>query len=317
MKHNYFELFVVFCDTVCLIPFIITIFNPNIELVWTTVFRLLTLLVFGHLLRCSKVSPFFFAVRTALVRAGPRLLLPVFFFFCLNIIISVILYYIEPCYNVDICGGQWKDLLDASFYSLVTMCTVGYGNQIAQYFSGRFLAVLLMIFGGAVFISLPLVIIGGEYDEALALLDTFESEKETQKKKHLKLRTQAFKLLGLSGFCNSSFMTPTANNRSSSKNMTIVAKKATISNDRMAKLLSGKVHRFDTSYSAIFKCHKNIRAVLKLAENESKECRHLSPLLLLCLSDLRSWIAILISHMDIAMEILDIEAGDNIFFFLY
>ena len=308
MRHNYFELIVVFCDIVCLIPFVITIFNPRIELLWTTVFRLLTLLVFGHLLRCSKVSPIFFAVRTALVRAGPRLLLPVFFFFCLNIVISVILYYIEPCYNIDTCGGQWKDLLDASFYALVTMCTVGYGNQTAYYLTGRFLAVLLMIFGGAVFISLPLVIIGGEYDEAIALLDTFEKENEIQRKKHKKLRMQAFKLLGL--FSHQSFISPDDNNmarRSAANKLPAVPTNPVA---RISKLLSGKVHRHDISNSAIFKCNKNIRNILRLAEKESKVCRHLSPLLLLCLSDLRSWVAILISHMDIAMEILDIEQGN-------
>jgi len=268
----------------------------------------LTLLVFGHLLRCSKVSPFFFAVRTALVRAGPRLLLPVFFFFCLNIVISIVLYYIEPCYNIDLCGSQWKDLLDASFYSLVTMCTVGYGNQTAQYFSGRFLSVLLMIFGGAVFISLPLVIIGGEYDEAISLLDTFDKENEIQERKHAKLRTQAFKLLGLSGLCNQSFVSPDNSNTTRfTTKLNIVARPTITPAARITKLLSGKVHRYDISNSAIFKCNKNIRNILKLAENESKTCKRLSPLLLLCLSDLRSWVATLISHMDIAMEILDIE----------
>ena len=264
--------------------------------------------MFGHLLRCSKVSPFFFAVRTALVRAGPRLLLPVFFFFCLNIVISIILYYIEPCYNIDLCGSQWKDLLDASFYALVTMCTVGYGNQTAQYFSGRFLSVLLMIFGGAVFISLPLVIIGGEYDEAISLLDTFDKENEIQKRKHAKLRTQAFKLLGLSGLCNQSFVSPdNSNTARSTTKQNILARPTVTPAARITKLLSGKVHRYDISNSAIFKCNKNIRNILNLAENESKTCKRLSPLLLLCLSDLRSWVATLISHMDIAMEILDIE----------
>jgi len=308
IRSNYFELFVIVIDIISLIPFIVNAIAPGVKLVWTTVFRLLTLFVFGHLLRCSKVSPIFFTVRVALVRAGPRLLLPVFFFFCLNIVISVILYYIEPCYNVDLCDYQWKDLLDASFYALVTMCTVGYGNQTAQYITGRFLAVLLMIFGGAVFISLPLVIIGGEYDEAIALVDTFRKGNDAQRKKHAKWRLQAFKLLGLSGLWKGSVNQNDVNDNNLKKVTPLPQQSMRLSSKmRISKLLSGTVHRFDHSNSAIFKCSQNIRNILKLANKESQTCNHLSPLLLICLSDLRGWIAVLISHMDIAMEILNIE----------
>lgn len=308
IRSNYFEIFVIVSDIICLIPFVVNIFAPDVQLVWTTVFRLLTLFVFGHLLRCSKVSPIFFTVRVALVRAGPRLLLPVFFFFCLNIVVSVILYYIEPCYNIDTCGSQWKDLLDASFYSLVTMCTVGYGNQTAQYITGRFLSVSLMIFGGAVFISLPLVIIGGEYDEAIALVDTFRKGNDDQRKKHAKLRLQAFKLLGLSGLCKGSVNQNNFNDNSMRKVTPFHEQSMRFSSKaRITRLLTGSVHRFENSNSAIFKCNQNIRNILKLANKESNACNHLSPLLLICLTDLRGWIAILISHMDVAMEILNIE----------
>lgn len=173
-----FTLITMIGDIICIFPFLLRagyIEPKRIHLdQGSRVFlRIIELLSISRILRSTKDIPAVKAIRITLSRAVYHLVLPIFFFFAFNVFAAVIAYFIEPCYNTDIC--PWLDLFDASFYSVVTMTTTGYGDQVPYYFTTRMLALVIMIFG-ALFISLPLAIIGNEYDEAWTEVNEKSSE---------------------------------------------------------------------------------------------------------------------------------------------
>lgn len=126
----------------------------------------LELLLTGRILRAVRRYPAIQAITRALSRSVEHLILPLFFFFVFNITTGVFFYFSTPCYNLETC--PWKNLFDASFYSIVTMTTsklyfsfdivfnnlipdpfylAGYGNQIPMFEFSRFVACCVMIFG--------------------------------------------------------------------------------------------------------------------------------------------------------------------------
>lgn len=123
------EVFLFFCDIFGVVPFFVQLFYyhprniqmqdmPEIALVLLTV---LELLITGRIFRFLKDIPAVRAIRIALSRSAPHLVLPLFFFFVFNITAGVLFYFIEPCYNFEQCF--WVDLFSATFYSIVTMTT--------------------------------------------------------------------------------------------------------------------------------------------------------------------------------------------------
>lgn len=163
-----FTLVTMIGDILCIFPFLLRAgyIQPKrirLEQGSRVLLRIIELLSVSRILRSTKDIPAVKAIRIALSRAIYHLVLPIFFFFSFNVFAAVIAYFVEPCYNTRIC--PWIDLFDASFYSVVTMTTTGYGNQVPYYLTTRMLSLVIMIFG-ALFISLPLAIIGNEYDAA-------------------------------------------------------------------------------------------------------------------------------------------------------
>lgn len=79
------------------------------------------LLSCAKILRLTKDLTSVLAVRLALGKSMQHLVIPLFFFLVFNIFFGVVLYFLEPCYNIDICA--WKNLFEACFFSVVTMTT--------------------------------------------------------------------------------------------------------------------------------------------------------------------------------------------------
>ena len=73
-----------------------------------------------------------------------------------NIIFGITSHFLEPCYDRSVC--QWENMFEASYFSLVTMATIGYGFQVPRYFLTRMLAVVMMSSGG-LFLAMPLSIV--------------------------------------------------------------------------------------------------------------------------------------------------------------
>ena len=104
------------------------------------------------------------ALYLTVARASPYLASPCFFFVLFNIFGGTAFYFIEPCYDGSnlFQSCPWTSLFDTTFFTVVTMTTTGYGNQVPSYIHSRFFAVIVMLFG-SLFMSMPLAIIGNEY----------------------------------------------------------------------------------------------------------------------------------------------------------
>jgi hypothetical protein len=149
-----------------LIPFIVNgiYLEKDISNEWIRI--LLRLL---DLLNCLRVAvicadiPAIWALRRAIVLALPHLIAPIFFFFVINITGSVIIYFLEPCYDVATC--PWEDLMQCFLFTVVSVSTVGYGNQVPVYEHTRLVIGSLILFG-ILFICMPLALLGNEYEKA-------------------------------------------------------------------------------------------------------------------------------------------------------
>ena len=83
--------------------------------------RFVDLLATARIIRATKDIPALKAIRIALIKSIPHLVVPLFFFFVFNITFGVAVYFLEPCYDYTLC--PWEDLFEASFFSVVTMTT--------------------------------------------------------------------------------------------------------------------------------------------------------------------------------------------------
>ena len=138
-------------------------------------FRIVDLFLIGKVFRSIKDMPAVWAIRLTLYNAVPQLILPIFFFVVFNVTAAVVLYYMEPCYDQTACA--WISLFDSTFYSVVTMTTTGYGDQIPVLEYTRMMACFVMIFG-VLFMSMPLAIMGNEYEDAWKVVNQKIEEKE-------------------------------------------------------------------------------------------------------------------------------------------
>jgi hypothetical protein len=126
LKQDGLERFLLMADILGIIPFLITAvylrpYQVADNQAQNVVMTLLELLITARILRLIKNMPPIRSIRIALLNSVDHLVLPIFFFFTFNITAGVFLYFIEPCYNVDIC--PWQDLFESTFFSIVTMTT--------------------------------------------------------------------------------------------------------------------------------------------------------------------------------------------------
>ena len=112
-------------------------------------------------------------------RVKQPLIVPVFFFFLFTFVFGSLIFYFEPCYDID----DWcvfDSVSDAMYFCMVTMTTVGYGDQVPIDWRTRLLAMIIMLFG-SLFLSMPLSVIGSEFDAVWK-----EKEKDEEKARKLK-----------------------------------------------------------------------------------------------------------------------------------
>jgi hypothetical protein len=96
----------------------------------------------------------------AVERSIRPLVLPVGFFFTIALQFGALLVFVEPCYDALTC--PFKDVFNGAFFATVTMTSVGYGDQVPRTLGGKLLSVVIMLVG-ALFLSMPLAIIGNEF----------------------------------------------------------------------------------------------------------------------------------------------------------
>ena len=78
------------------------------------------------------------------------------------VIVSAILFFVEPCYGNDCI---FTDQMNAAYYLVITLTTIGYGDQIPTSIPGRTIGALIA-FLGSFYMAMPLAIIGSKFEEA-------------------------------------------------------------------------------------------------------------------------------------------------------
>ena len=97
-------------------------------------------------------------------------LMMLFMFFT---VVASLTFMVEPCANSDCV---FKDAFNTGYYLAITLTTVGYGDQVPTHPFGRFLAVVTMLFG-AVFLSMPIAVIGNKFELAYEAFEKREAHK--------------------------------------------------------------------------------------------------------------------------------------------
>jgi hypothetical protein len=79
-------------------------------------------------------------------------------------LIASLLYFVESCYYT---GCELPDLLSTTYFLIITITTVGYGDIVPTTVAGRVIAVGVML-TGSFFLAMPLSVIGTEYERAFS-----------------------------------------------------------------------------------------------------------------------------------------------------
>ena len=78
------------------------------------------------------------------------------------VIVSAALFFFEPCYATDCI---YTDQMNGAYFLVITLTTIGYGDQIPTSTPGKIIA-MLIAFLGSFYMAMPLAIIGSKFDEA-------------------------------------------------------------------------------------------------------------------------------------------------------
>jgi hypothetical protein len=98
------------------------------------------------------------------------------------VIVSAALFFFEPCYNSDCV---FTDQANAAYFLVITLTTIGYGDQIPVTNPGKTIA-MGIAFLGSFYMAMPLAIIGSKFDEAY-------KERELALAEHSKHRADQLK----------------------------------------------------------------------------------------------------------------------------
>ena len=98
------------------------------------------------------------------------------------VIVSAILFFVEPCYASDCV---FSDQLNAAYFLVITLTTIGYGDQIPATPPGKVVAVLIA-FLGSFYMAMPLAIIGSKFEEAYKQRELEAVQKSQHRQDDLK-----------------------------------------------------------------------------------------------------------------------------------
>lgn len=130
-----------------------------------------------RVLRIFKVTRHFdgtkIIVKTAQTSAAP-IVVSCFMLVSFMMVVSPIMFLVEPCLDEENC--VFTDGFNTAYYLMITLTTVGYGDQAPLTMGGRVVAIAMML-SGALYMAMPLAIIGSKFTEAYS-----EHEEEKAKR---------------------------------------------------------------------------------------------------------------------------------------
>ncbi|MCU0547451.1 MAG: ion transporter [Oscillatoriaceae cyanobacterium Prado104] len=142
-------------DLVSILPFYLLLLFPG-----SNAFNLISLLRLLRLLKISRYSESVRHLGLVLYRKKDELIATAFAVFILLIFASSLMYFVEYEAHPDVFGS----ILDAMWWGVVTLTTVGYGDIYPITPLGRFLGAILAFLGMGIF-ALPAGIIASGFAE--------------------------------------------------------------------------------------------------------------------------------------------------------
>jgi len=148
-------------DLLAVLPYYVEIFFPDLPSTSLRVLRVVRLARLGRMrhLLSEYIEVMSTALSNAADEAGPMMFLMIL---VQVILFGSIVYAFENGHHED---GDFSSIPDTMWWALVTITTVGYGDLSPVTFLGRFLGVLCM-FSGIVLMSICVIIIGGNFEQA-------------------------------------------------------------------------------------------------------------------------------------------------------
>ncbi|OQS04162.1 Voltage-gated Ion Channel (VIC) Superfamily [Thraustotheca clavata] len=147
-------------DVLALLPFYIDlVFGSGTTFVVLRLARLL------RIFRLAKNNSGTYILVQAIIASIPAITIALIFLTEIVLFFSCLMLLFNPCSTIDSC--LFTDLLTSAYFVVTTVATVGYGDIVPAdgNILGRCTAILIMIVG-TLFLSMPLAIVGTEFDRA-------------------------------------------------------------------------------------------------------------------------------------------------------
>lgn len=196
-------------DLISILPFYIEqiLVLAGVDAGGLTVLSVLRLIRLTRITRIFKMSKNFeglIMLLRSLKKSGPALMMLFAFMGISGILFATLIFTIEggeydehrkQYVRVDGSASPFESIPGSLWWTIVTMTTVGYGDQYPVSVGGKIIAVLTM-FCGLVVLSLPITIIGANFDdEYRELRKRTQEEKERQRRQERRERLRQQKEL--------------------------------------------------------------------------------------------------------------------------
>ncbi len=143
-------------DFLAVFPFYLSLFVPLVDLRILRIFRLI------RLLKLARYSPAMATLGRVLYDERRALLGALFIMLGLLILSSTAMYYAERFIQPD----KFASIPDAMWWGLATLTTVGYGDVTPVTSLGKFIGMIVMVFGLGMF-ALPVAIIASGFSSEI------------------------------------------------------------------------------------------------------------------------------------------------------
>ncbi|MDK2819728.1 MAG: two pore domain potassium channel family protein [Mycoplasmataceae bacterium] len=166
-------------------PSFLTLFAPLIN--WSTnevfnditnILSSLTILQLGRLILLLNVVPIFRIFTNIFVKQRKILIYVFMFLILVTLLFGVIIFRAEVVAN-DKINTYW----DAYYFTVISICTIGYGDIYPVTDLGKFMVIILAFSGVAIF-TIPGAVIAGGFLEEIHNKKEREREREIEKEKH-------------------------------------------------------------------------------------------------------------------------------------
>ena len=178
-------------DLVSVLPWYIEKASAGGGLAVLSVLRIIRLTRITRIFKMSKNFQGLMVLFTTLKKSAAALLMLFAFMAIFSILFATLIYTFEAgtfdghrmqYVREDGSRSPFESIPDSLWWTIVTMTTVGYGDQYPVTTAGKIIAVVTM-FCGLVVLSLPITIIGANFDMEYRLVKKQKQEEQERKRK--------------------------------------------------------------------------------------------------------------------------------------